>query len=345
MFDNFISLGPWCPTASAMSKYGLRSWSGPFDWLVTPDFKNIMYFLEHDFKDFLLKENLENLPKDSTGFRDKRFEITFLHDKEYAVSLGKNYDKILRKYNKKIERFRKEIKRKSCFLRSVVSEKDLKYILSHNEYIHETIKRTNKENEIIFLLSHELHVCTEQLKGIHYYMMPGKYSADTYRLLRGWFDGADDFLTFCGLNFNAEALLQNIAYDRKKEEQMMEDKDKVYSVTSARYSLLLKCTNYDFNSFTIENEIIIYGAGNIGRYFYYKIKNRCNVKYFVDLAGKGKGDCVDGVPVIWLDTLVNVDLECTSFIVTATYDYENICESIREYFPDASILSLEQLIN
>lgn len=36
-FSNFVSLGYICPVAASMSKYGLRSWSGPFDWLITKD--------------------------------------------------------------------------------------------------------------------------------------------------------------------------------------------------------------------------------------------------------------------------------------------------------------------
>lgn len=33
MFDSFISLGFFCGTAASMSGHGLRSFSGPFDWI------------------------------------------------------------------------------------------------------------------------------------------------------------------------------------------------------------------------------------------------------------------------------------------------------------------------
>ena len=96
MFENFVSLGPACPTASSMAKYGLRSWSGVFDWLITPELKNVLYFIESDFENFLKADNLEILPYNSTIFKDKKYNITFMHDKEYP--LFTKYENLLEKY-------------------------------------------------------------------------------------------------------------------------------------------------------------------------------------------------------------------------------------------------------
>lgn len=68
MFDNFISLGPWCATAASMSKHGLRSWSGPFDWVLTPCFESVLNLIENDFEDFLLRENLETYSNKKHSF-------------------------------------------------------------------------------------------------------------------------------------------------------------------------------------------------------------------------------------------------------------------------------------
>lgn len=38
MFANYISLGGECFIAASMAKYGLRSFSGPFDWCISPPF-------------------------------------------------------------------------------------------------------------------------------------------------------------------------------------------------------------------------------------------------------------------------------------------------------------------
>ena len=80
MFDYFISLGFTCPVASSMSKYGLRSFSGVFDWLITPDFGWVLHYIETDFKDFLLQENLERYDEYPLHFRYKQSGFRFLHE-------------------------------------------------------------------------------------------------------------------------------------------------------------------------------------------------------------------------------------------------------------------------
>lgn len=55
-FEQFISLGLHCFTAASMSKYGLRSSSGPFDWLITADFGWVLRYMETDFSGFWIRE-------------------------------------------------------------------------------------------------------------------------------------------------------------------------------------------------------------------------------------------------------------------------------------------------
>ena len=69
MFSNFVSLGEACKVAASMSKYGLRSFSGPFDWVITRRFDMVLHYLENDFEDFLEKSKLE--PIDEAGIRFK----------------------------------------------------------------------------------------------------------------------------------------------------------------------------------------------------------------------------------------------------------------------------------
>ena len=44
MFSNFVSLGEACKVAASMSKYGLRSFSGPFDWVITRRFDMVLHY-------------------------------------------------------------------------------------------------------------------------------------------------------------------------------------------------------------------------------------------------------------------------------------------------------------
>ena len=337
MFHNFISLGAWCPTAASMSKYGLRNGSFLFDWLGTPRFESVIHFIENEFSDFLLKENLEHLPGNVEVFKDKKFDVVFPHDREYSVGLEKSYDVLYQKYQRKINYFNKEMKNRNCFLRSVMSDVELKYIINHEKDINRAIKRENKESEIIFLLKKELSV-PDNL-NFRYYIMPGIHDTSE-ALLRNWFDNAEDFLLYCQSNLSKYIIMKNVAFDREQRRKRAEQQA---VIANSRYELLLKLIRYNFLDFSIGLELIIYGAGDIGKVFYSQIKSRCCVKCFIDSA-KGGGPCIDGIPVLWLDELEDADLQSTCFLVTVAYDYENICRVIHRYFPNAAIISLEKLI-
>ena len=82
MFDYFISLGSACHIAASMGKYGLRSFSAPFDWLVTPDFNWVLHYMDTNFNDFLLKKNLERYDEYQNHFQDKQSGFRFIHDAE-----------------------------------------------------------------------------------------------------------------------------------------------------------------------------------------------------------------------------------------------------------------------
>ena len=53
-YKNCISLGWFCGTASALSKLGLRSHSGPFDWYFSK-YSAVLDQIENDFIDFMKK--------------------------------------------------------------------------------------------------------------------------------------------------------------------------------------------------------------------------------------------------------------------------------------------------
>ena len=51
-----------------MSLSGLRSFSGPFDWIVS-DFQSVLKMIESDFDDFMNKDNIFELPFDPNKTR------------------------------------------------------------------------------------------------------------------------------------------------------------------------------------------------------------------------------------------------------------------------------------
>ncbi len=329
VFSNFISLGSACQTASSMEKYGLRGWSGPFDWLVTDSLQWVLHYMETDFADFLKKENLERCQENPKTFVERKSGFIFRHDHEYPFE--DKYDKLKEKYQKKIDRFQEETVKKTCFLRTVISSDEVKYIARNYEYINDIIKRKNSRNEIIFLLRQEVQ--TSEPIPFRYYVMPGKWNGGPNAVIRSWFDGADGFLEYCIRRYDVMTLMKNIVFDRNKQE-------KIFNIAQERYQTLLKLTDCEINNMDIPEKVIIYGAGNIGRRFYKIIKGKCEVKCFIDK--DCAGGVIDRIPVRRLEEAGRG--EQVSYIVTPTYDFQNIYEDIKAHDDSAKIILLDSIL-
>ncbi len=331
MFSNFVSLGGSCYTASSMSKYGLRSWSGPFDWLVSNDFEWILHYLENDFADFLLRENLDRWNGYAGKFRDKKSGFIFQHDEEYPFE--EEYDKLRLKYQKRINKFLEEIKKPTCFLRFTADAHEMEYISNNSNYIKGVIKSKNEHNEIVFLVRDTIEY-SETISFRHYILSikhAGK-NAPTREELRNAFDGSDAFLEYCASNYNSLELMRNIIFDHKKEERFRQDQ--------ARYHTLIKLLEFDFSQIQFPEEIIIYGAGNIGKYLYQKVKGKCRIRCFVD---QEKDGVIDGIPIMKLEE-IDAD-ENINVVVTPTYDFANIFEKVKAHCSKAVVDSLDDILD
>lgn len=155
MFDCFVSLGSACPVAASMSKYGLRSFSGPFDWLITQDLGWVLHYIDTDFQDFLLPENLERYDECVRHFRDKKSDVRFLHE---SLDFEKEYEKLKEKYRLRIERFLAKTRSRTCYLRSIDNEEEFTYIKQNAEWIRRVIQKQNHDSEIVFLCRKQLSV-------------------------------------------------------------------------------------------------------------------------------------------------------------------------------------------
>lgn len=58
-YKSVVSLGFFCGPSQELERIGLRSYSLPFDWLITEDFKVVLSLIENNFERFLQEENLE----------------------------------------------------------------------------------------------------------------------------------------------------------------------------------------------------------------------------------------------------------------------------------------------
>lgn len=327
MFESFCSLGTACPVAASMAKYGLRSYSGVFDWLITSDFKSVLHYLENDFDDFMLRDNLVSYEESAKMFRDLSSGFVFMHDKEFPFET--EYHNLRRKYEKKIGRFMENVSRPTCFLRMVVDRKEIEYIDSHMNYINQVIKRHCRKNEIVFLIKRELGLDV-QWKS---FVLPSYSTGGGREILRSYFDHADDFLNFCGANFDAKKIIHNIAFDSEKQE-------KQYEMINNRYQLLnTLCKSGGGAKYLQGQDVIIYGAGDVGLLLLDKIRSSCNVVAMIDIYKAGQ--TVENIPVIKIQ---EADFRNKTIIITAVYDANKIADHIRKVAVNASIMSLTELL-
>ena len=341
MFHNFVSLGPYCATAASMAKYGLRSWSGPFDWLITRSLKWILYFMDNDFEGFLEKGNLECLEDDPRTFKDRESGFCYIHDKEY--SFEDQYDDLYRKYQRKIGRFLVETLKPTCYLRWIENLDEVEYVNKNYDYISSVIKKKNCRSEIVFVVRNDLGLTDSVL--FRNYIMPELNLGTSRENLRGLFDNAGEFLEYCALNYSAESLIKNIMFDRKQEDQIQQSRIQnleASKIAVQRYYLLAQLLEDCLDFALLPSRIVIYGAGNVGRLFSKKVQGKCDIVGFVDKAKAGQE--IDGVLISSLD-----EIECDEnvvYIVTPTYDFENICKDIRMQSRNgdkANIISLEDI--
>lgn len=329
MFDYFVSLGAACPVASSMSRYGLRSFSGVFDWLITPNFGSVLHCIETNFEDFLLQENLERYDDNDNHFLDKKSGFRFEHD---VNSFENEYDKLKEKYAHRISVFYEKAQSRVCYLRSVRSEKDLQYIEDNTGYIESVIKKHNEESEIVFLCDNNLSI--PDTFAFRYYKTYGIWSGRSRWALRSYFDNADDFLRFCGENYSGAHLLKNLVFDLNKS-------DSIAKFTEHKCETLTTLLSRDLDADIIPDKIIIYGAGVIGKELYKKVKEFATVLYFVD--GKEAGTEFQGVKVIPADELQHE--EGVKVIVSATYYFDEIKNELLNKYQEDDIISLDDILN
>lgn len=157
-FINFISLGYFCDVASDLEKLGLRSYSYPFDWNLTSLDNNIK-LIENNFEDFLNIDNIKQLSGYPNRYVDIKYNVFFYHDFVSYKSLEEQLPSVKEKYQRRINRFYKDIKNPTLFVRYISSEfldnknesDELNWIEKNITYINKTIKSFNSNNEILFI--------------------------------------------------------------------------------------------------------------------------------------------------------------------------------------------------
>lgn len=314
MFNNFVSLGWFCGTAASMERYGLRRCSGPFDWYFS-EFKGVIDIIDHDFSDFLSRDNLSEEPGiHGAIFNDVKYGFSYIHDIEN--SLDADYESIHSRYMHKIDTFRECIKNSTCFIRAVRDPGEVSYIIENKEHIDRILKRHNPDNEIIYLLPGFLDKAS--FHASYYTLDIDRYLGDTETDLVSLFDTNSKFISFCIDNYDQLSRSHNREFYLEKK---LKKADEKINKLNSRYETLTKMDFKDFSTVSLPDKVIIYGAGNIGKLFYRRIKDRCSVLCFIDQ--HSSEELYDGIPVYRISMCENIDIQAV-VIVTAVSDYKTI---------------------
>lgn len=323
MFKNFISLGNYCGVAASMSKLGIRNASGPFDWFISSDFEGVLGCLQNDFEDFLKMDHLW-VDESKASFRDIKYGFCLGH--EVKTYFEREYASICEKYMRRISVFREQIRQKTCFIRAVYNEKELEYIQNNNRHIESIIKKGNPDNEIIYIVS-KVIAGSEGLCS-PFFVVDSLYNPKNRIELRALFDSNEALLNFCINNMDEKIRYKNIVFDLRKENRELE----------YRYDIMNKIDKINMNEMSIPDRISIYGAGRIGKYFYNKVKNKCQVCLFIDKSPKGAVS-YEGVPVIRLGKALK-EFQEIPIVITPCYEFEEIKTNLLNVYGDMNVISL-----
>ncbi len=151
-WSNIISLGFFCGVAQDTERYGLRSHSGPFDWLISDSLARLFFLIQNRFDGFMDYKNLLQYNNNCGYYYDKLNKLHFYHDFVPFKPLCVQYRKVKKKYQRRIKTFYEAISKPTLFIRYCASESEIVWINKNYQLIVNEIKKHNKENEILFVI-------------------------------------------------------------------------------------------------------------------------------------------------------------------------------------------------
>lgn len=113
-YDAVFSLGDLCLTSIQLKKHNLRPYSGVLDWVASPMLSKVNKLLENRFVGFMDYENLRVLGYADTFIcvSDDGYNLVSNHDFGGDDNTLENlwgYKEVMKKYNRRIERFLREV--------------------------------------------------------------------------------------------------------------------------------------------------------------------------------------------------------------------------------------------
>ena len=336
IYKNCISLGWFCGVASSMSRYGLRRFSGPFDWYFS-DFTSVLKVMETQFSDFMSKENLSVDTDNNRRFYDNKYGFYFPHEIQYDYE--KEYDHIHQKYMRRAEQFMQDIKQPTFFIRAVRSNDEILFIKENREYIYRIIKKENPNNEIAFLILNGMQKLPNNF--LWFQLSIERYIGKTYEM-RTMFDSSSDFSEYCTKYILPEEnIVHNKEFDKEHHKTDIGKELLVYNLYKRSCSIVLALKEAYPN---IDSEgIYLWGAGYYGQLvLQYLIKNGIPVNGIIDNATDKIGTLCEGVPII---PFSEIEDDRKNIFITIISDTEatEIQKQIFDTYPNVKILKLSYL--
>lgn len=155
-YKHVISLGWFCSVAEEIDKLGLRNASYPFDWILS-DFKTVFDVIEGVCVDYLDAEQLvqDDKIKNFYSHRNRKC-LTFVHDVNPYLDYQREIEKAEKKYARRLERLRHDMREPSIFLRYIMDSEEYQVIVEKRKEIENWIKSYHPDNQIIFIANEEL---------------------------------------------------------------------------------------------------------------------------------------------------------------------------------------------
>lgn len=270
-YINCVSLGWYCGTASSLSKIGLRSRSGPFDWYFS-HYWAVLKQIETNFQDFMNWNNLELYKEDTSGrtFIDKKYGFQCNHDID--KDFYSEWESIHQKYLRRAEVFSEMITRPTVFFRCIRDQEEIIYINDNWEYAQDLLKTYNQNNQLVYIYRDGLIGLTNKVQSFS--LGFDQYIGKTYEM-RHMFDKSSDLLDFCSSLLSTDTIKRNIQFDRTLNLQ----KDNIASINKCIELKLngIDCILLESLGASYNSGIYIWGSGTYGIPLALYLKER-NVK-------------------------------------------------------------------
>jgi hypothetical protein len=338
-----------------MGRYGLRSFSGPFDWYFTHDFASVIDCIRTDFREFLVKENLQVVADKPQEFIDGHYKMHFNHD--VKEDFETEFPAIREKYMRRVDRLRDQLKTRTiCFLRAVTSQREIEYIEKNRDRIERTLKFANKKNGSLFLVPSYLQVPVDfpAYERIDIY----GYDGNSRTALRSLMDSNEPMIQRLQRSIPKETHLENLVFDMKNESKIpdavsrrsmergfMEKFGKQVKETREAYqkfeqAVLLLNTHYDRVPWT--KNVALYGFGERSRAVFRKIRDLTHVSCFIDMTPPQ--DTWEGTPILRPQDYVSTGDE--TIIVFPTYAWNAIEKTMKPLIqPTTQLVSAEEFFS